>query len=220
MAAASLESLRVNIFVANLDFEIVYINPCAKETLGKMADEIRRVFGVEVDAMVGISIHRFHKDAKRVEKILTDPEACRIRRNSCSAAPRCRHESTAFRATAGKIQGYVVAWEDVTERQRLELDYAGQIAAIQSSQAVIEFEMDGTIISANEIFLKTVGYTLEEIKGQRHSMFRRRGPAVQFRISGLVAATQSRGMRCRRIPPYWQRRSGDLPSGSLQPDRR
>ena len=59
----------------------------------------------------------------------------------------------------------------MTHRQRLELDYAGQIAAIQRSQAVIEFEMDGTIISANDIFLKTIGYTLEEIKGQRHSMF-------------------------------------------------
>ena len=69
------------------------------------------------------------------------------------------------------MQGYVVAWEDITYRQRLELDYAGQIAAIQRSQAVIEFELDGTIISANDIFLKTMGYTLDEVKGQHHSMF-------------------------------------------------
>ncbi|WP_425618928.1 methyl-accepting chemotaxis protein [Anatilimnocola sp. NA78] len=56
-------------------------------------------------------------------------------------------------------------------QRRLELDHAGQIAAIQRSQAVIEFELDGTIIHANENFLKCVGYTLDEVKGRRHSEF-------------------------------------------------
>ena len=64
----------------------------------------------------------------------------------------------------------MVAWEDITYRQRLELDYAGQIAAIQRSQAVIEFEMDGTITTANELFLKTSGYQLDELRGRHHSM--------------------------------------------------
>ena len=50
-------------------------------------------------------------------------------------------------------------------------DMAGQIAAIHKSQAVIEFQLDGTIISANENFLKTLGYSLEEIRGRHHSMF-------------------------------------------------
>lgn len=47
----------------------------------------------------------------------------------------------------------------------------GQIEAIQKVQAVIEFELDGTIIKANENFLNTLGYTLEEIQGRHHSMF-------------------------------------------------
>ena len=46
-----------------------------------------------------------------------------------------------------------------------------QIAAIHRSQAVIEFNMDGTIVSANENFLNTMGYTIEEIRGLHHSMF-------------------------------------------------
>ena len=45
------------------------------------------------------------------------------------------------------------------------------IASISRSQAVIEFELDGTIITANENFLTTLGYSLSEIKGRRHSMF-------------------------------------------------
>lgn len=43
--------------------------------------------------------------------------------------------------------------------------------AISKSQAVIEFSLDGLILSANDIFLKTVGYTLEEIKGKHHRLF-------------------------------------------------
>ncbi len=46
-----------------------------------------------------------------------------------------------------------------------------QAAAIGKSQAVIEFKLDGTIVTANENFLGAVGYTLDEIKGKHHSMF-------------------------------------------------
>jgi methyl-accepting chemotaxis protein len=40
-----------------------------------------------------------------------------------------------------------------------------QAVAISKSQAVIEFETDGTIITANKNFLDALGYRLEEIKG-------------------------------------------------------
>ena len=50
-------------------------------------------------------------------------------------------------------------------------DLKGQIEAINRSQAVIEFELDGTIINANENFLNAVGYTLDEIQGQQHRLF-------------------------------------------------
>ena len=43
--------------------------------------------------------------------------------------------------------------------------------ALGRSQAVIEFNLDGTIITANDNFLKTLGYSLGEIKGQHHRMF-------------------------------------------------
>ena len=45
------------------------------------------------------------------------------------------------------------------------------LEAISKSQAVIEFNLDGTIITANENFLGALGYRLEEIVGQHHRMF-------------------------------------------------
>jgi methyl-accepting chemotaxis protein len=60
---------------------------------------------------------------------------------------------------------------DITEKKIRSMEYAGKIDAILRAQAVIEFNMDGTIITANENFLKTMGYTLAEIQGKHHSMF-------------------------------------------------
>ena len=42
---------------------------------------------------------------------------------------------------------------------------------INSNYAVIYFKPDGTVIKANEVFLKTMGYSLEEVVGKHHSMF-------------------------------------------------
>ena len=55
--------------------------------------------------------------------------------------------------------------DEATLEAERNADLAGQIAAIGKSQAVIEFQMDGTIIAANENFLGAMGYRLEEIKG-------------------------------------------------------
>jgi methyl-accepting chemotaxis protein len=60
---------------------------------------------------------------------------------------------------------------DITEQKMRNLDFEGQLAAINKAQAVIEFALDGTVLTANENFLKTLGYSLAEIKGQHHGMF-------------------------------------------------
>ncbi|NOX52549.1 MAG: PAS domain S-box protein [Gammaproteobacteria bacterium] len=60
---------------------------------------------------------------------------------------------------------------DITERKLINADFSGQVNAICKSQAVIEFSMDGTITHANDNFLSVMGYTLDEILGQHHSMF-------------------------------------------------
>ena len=60
---------------------------------------------------------------------------------------------------------------DITAQMQQAADVSGQLAAINKSQAVIEFGLDGRILSANDNFLATTGYTLEEVRGQHHAMF-------------------------------------------------
>jgi methyl-accepting chemotaxis protein len=60
---------------------------------------------------------------------------------------------------------------DITHEVLRNADYSGQLAAISKSQAVIEFDLQGHILTANDNFLNTVGYSLQEIQGKHHSMF-------------------------------------------------
>ncbi len=60
---------------------------------------------------------------------------------------------------------------DVTERVLHEAEFSGQVEAISRAQGVIEFALDGTILTANDKFLKLMGYELSEIRGQGHSLF-------------------------------------------------
>jgi methyl-accepting chemotaxis protein len=72
---------------------------------------------------------------------------------------------------AGKVYKVVKFAADVTREKLRTADFQGQIEAIGKSQAVIEFNLDGTIISANANFLGAMGYSLAEIQGKHHSMF-------------------------------------------------
>ncbi len=60
---------------------------------------------------------------------------------------------------------------DITRKKLQQADLNGQLEAIGKSQAVIQFNLDGTILDANENFLNAMGYRLEDIKGKHHSMF-------------------------------------------------
>ncbi|MGH1456248.1 MAG: methyl-accepting chemotaxis protein [Alphaproteobacteria bacterium] len=79
--------------------------------------------------------------------------------------------------SSGKAYKVVKYATDITAQKIEYADLLGKVNAIGRSQAVIEFELDGTILTANENFLSVMGYSLDEIKGQHHSMFADSGVA-------------------------------------------
>ena len=60
---------------------------------------------------------------------------------------------------------------DVTESKLRNADFAGQIQAIQKTTGVIEFDLTGNILAANDIFLRALGYTMDEVRGRHHRIF-------------------------------------------------
>ncbi|MEM9645648.1 MAG: PAS domain-containing methyl-accepting chemotaxis protein [Planctomycetota bacterium] len=71
----------------------------------------------------------------------------------------------------GKTVKVVKIASDITETKRESIDQLAILEALDVSQAMIQFNIDGTIITANENFLATLGYTLPEIQGSHHRMF-------------------------------------------------
>ncbi|EAK0441314.1 PAS domain-containing protein [Campylobacter lari] len=61
--------------------------------------------------------------------------------------------------------------EQITQLEQSNQAFQDILNAISKTMAMIEFQTDGTIINANENFLKTMNYSLSEIKGKHHSMF-------------------------------------------------
>ncbi len=72
---------------------------------------------------------------------------------------------------AGKLTRVVKFATDVTAESLASSEAQGKLAAIDKVQATIEFDLKGNVITANEGFLKCLGYELDEIRGQHHSMF-------------------------------------------------
>jgi methyl-accepting chemotaxis protein len=73
--------------------------------------------------------------------------------------------------TSGKVVSVVKFATDITAAKRRTAEFEGKLAAIGKAQAIIEFALDGTVITANDNFLQTLGYSLDEIRGRHHRMF-------------------------------------------------
>jgi PAS domain S-box-containing protein len=72
----------------------------------------------------------------------------------------------------GKLEGFMSIRQDVTELRRKEVEISNRMNAINRSNAVIEFDLDGNIKFANNLFLNTLGYSShDELVGKHHSIF-------------------------------------------------
>jgi methyl-accepting chemotaxis protein len=78
---------------------------------------------------------------------------------------------TPVKDEVGRVTKVVKIATDVTAERLRVADFEGQIAAVSKSQTVVEYNLDGTVLKANDNFLSTLGYSFDEIKGRSHSMF-------------------------------------------------
>jgi methyl-accepting chemotaxis protein len=168
------DCLRANIFVADKDLNIVHVNKAGMETLLRIGTEIKEALGITAAAIVGERITRFTQTPdlllRQIDRLSASPYETEFKFGPVTLEAAF----TLIDGSGGESPGYFITWDDISEQVRRaeqHIDFAGQVAAIGKSQAVIEFEMDGTIITANDHFLKAMGYSLEEVAGRHHRMF-------------------------------------------------
>ncbi|WP_276679791.1 methyl-accepting chemotaxis protein [Thalassolituus oleivorans] len=71
----------------------------------------------------------------------------------------------------GLLTKAIFIGRDITSNKIAQLDADGKLSAISRSQCVIEFDLQGKIISANNNFLDLMDYSIEEVRGHHHRMF-------------------------------------------------
>ena len=72
---------------------------------------------------------------------------------------------------SGKPYKVIKFATDVTATRQEKAEFAGKVNAINKAQAMIEFDLGGHVLHANDNFLHAMGYALEEIQGRHHRMF-------------------------------------------------
>ena len=162
---------------------------------------------------------------RRLPRVLGQARPRRIRRRpATNASPRAVAKSGSQASynpitdVNGKPFKVVEYASDITEQKMRNADFEGQLAAISKAQAVIEFDLDGTIRSVNDNFASVMGYSNSEVRGKHHSMFC--DPA----ISGTAEyrafwAKLGRGEAGRRaLQARRQGRPRSLVAGFVQPD--
>jgi methyl-accepting chemotaxis protein len=119
----TMESLQANVFIANTDLHIIYINPRAMETLRTISGPIEDTFGVKIMDILNGHIHRFHRDPKRVESILRNPAALPHQADFNFGGVTLRTRINAVLNRSEEIIGYTVCWEDVTAELKQQNEF-------------------------------------------------------------------------------------------------
>ncbi|NOZ11321.1 MAG: PAS domain-containing protein [Gammaproteobacteria bacterium] len=172
---STIDGAMTAMMMVNRDMVITYANESTLSLLKKHEETFRSIYpGFDSNALIGVCIDTFHKNPAHQRKLLSDPNNLPYSTDINVGPLTFNLNITAMFDPSGGYIGNSLEWADVTDvrlKEAENADYSGRFIALSKSQALIEFNMDGTVITANDNFLKVVGYTLDEIKGQHHSMF-------------------------------------------------
>ena len=165
------EEMPVNVMLAEpANLTLTYMNKASRDTL----KTLEHILPVKVDDMVGQSIDIFHKDPEHQRRILSDPKNLPHQANIKLGDEVLDLLVTAIMDKDGAYIGPMLSWSVVTKKLKADEENANLVATLNgigASQALIEFEMDSTIITDNENFLGAMGYTLDDIQGKHHGIF-------------------------------------------------
>ncbi|MBC8284685.1 MAG: HAMP domain-containing protein [Nitrospinae bacterium] len=188
---ACLNSAQANLLFADTSFTLTHANDKSIETLRTLEGDLRELFNVRVDDVVGGSIHRFHKDPSHIEKILRNPSnlphstVFTFGSNTLSAVINAIYGAT------GQVIGYVVNWDDVTEKQKLEKEAAKASAMVENVPINILYcDLDFNLTYANPASIETLGplaqylpIPLGQLVGQSIDVFHK-NPSHQRKLLG------------------------------------
>lgn len=117
------DNLGTNVFVADTNLTLVYMNKRAREIMKSMEDVIEKAFGLAVDDLIGQRIDAFHGPrAKQIRRTLSEPKNLPIRSEIKLADLILDLNVNPIFTPGGEYVGLVVNWEEIGEKKRLETE--------------------------------------------------------------------------------------------------
>ncbi|WP_455153217.1 PAS domain-containing protein [Bradyrhizobium cenepequi] len=170
IAKTAADAITANLMVADASLTITYMNRAVTKLLTEAEADIRKELpAFSVAKLIGSSVDVFYRDSAHQRHVLGQLKS--LHRETIKFGGRVFDLIVTPLATDdGQRSGFAVEWFDASVRLE-NLNFRAQTMAIGRVQAVIEFDLDGTVITANENFLRALGYSLAEIQGKHHSMF-------------------------------------------------
>ena len=181
---ALVDKTPVNIMFADRDLKIRYMNPASTKTL----QELEKHLPMRASEIVGNSIDVFHKNPERQRRLLGDPKSLPYNAQFNIGPEVVRLTADAIYDSEKNHIGSIATWEVVTEKIKLQAqnaDYFGQVTAINDNLAVVECDMEGTVLRINERFGALTGYSEAEVKGRPISMFANQADQQAGHVSQL-----------------------------------
>ncbi|MEM9704848.1 MAG: methyl-accepting chemotaxis protein [Pseudomonadota bacterium] len=146
--------------------KIQFVNDATGHLVAEYLDEFRKA-GATIDAenLLGQPLDRLYKLPQAQREALDDAVNLPLQADASIGDLRFTFSISAVLDTDGEYVGNIVEWDNVTVARTNE----GMLAALDRTQAIAEMTLDGVITHANELFAKTLGMSVHDLVGKRHS---------------------------------------------------
>lgn len=144
-----LDEVQSNIMIADTDLKVVFANKRAIQTFRALEKEIIAEFHVSVNEILGGSIHRFHRNPARIEAILSDPTAFPRRAKFTFGSNTLETRIQRVAHPGESVLCYVVAWEDVSDREKLDSDLRNAMLREQEKGQALQHSVSQMLLAVN-----------------------------------------------------------------------
>ncbi len=159
---AAFEGCSAGLMMVDKDFTIRYLNPSILHLFRQYEEQFRTIREDFVpEEVIGRSMDIFHARPEHVRRIMQDPANLPYATDIKVGHARFSLDINPVVDENGEQMGCVIEWQDVTDARM----NAAILAALDSHQTRLEFDLDGTLINANENFLKVAEVPMEGILG-------------------------------------------------------
>lgn len=185
----ALEAVNTNVFIANADFSIVFVNKRARETMATIAHEVNQEFGIDANNLIGVNIDTFH--GKRIDDIrgmLRTKSNFPIQSEITFGGLILALQISEF-AGPGGAANFIVNWEEISEKKTTENEAARAKGVFQNAPLnILVADLDATITDVNPKSLETLKkiehllpIKADEVQGGSYDVFHKK-PAHQRKL--------------------------------------